>query len=95
MGEGALFGGIFEDAEGNDVRIVGAYEVVNALQGRDIESLTKREKIRLGTALHTIQDAVSHKGKRWVSTHKKEAEAMGHKNKHPDFAEVVQEKGSD
>ncbi len=44
---------------------------------------------------NTNMGEVSHKGKRWVSTHKKEAEAMGHKNKHPDFAEVVQEKGSD
>lgn len=41
-------------------------------------------------AFHTIQDAVIHKGGRWVDEHKDEAEKMGHRSEHPDFYETSQ-----
>ncbi len=85
----SLYGGTFIDKDNCSITIVGAYEVIDSFKGKDIEKLSIQDKKRLGVALHTIQDAVSHKGKRWVDDHEKEAEKMGHENEHPDFDEVV------
>ncbi len=60
----ALFGGTLIEKDGTTVRIIGAYEIINALKGKDIEKLSKQEKKMLGVALHTIQDAEIHKGAR-------------------------------
>lgn len=79
----ALYGGRFKDVNGEYITIVGAMQVIKSLQGKDIEKLSETEQKALGVALHTIQDAVSHKGKRWVDKHKKEAEAIGNENEHP------------
>jgi RHS repeat-associated protein len=85
----ALFGGIFKEKDGTQVRVLGAYEVVNSLKGKDLSKISRAEKKLLGLALHTIQDAEIHKGKRWVDDHKDEAEKMGKKNEHPDVKETL------
>lgn len=85
----ALYGGKFEqineDGSTSIVEIEGAFNVIERLKNAKIEDLTEQEKKELGVALHTIQDASAHHGKRWVDKeHKKEAkDKYGHKNEHP------------
>jgi RHS repeat-associated protein len=88
--ERALFGGEYLNNDGTQVVIVGAYQIVNSLEGIDFKDLTKEQKKLLGTALHTIQDAVIHKGGRWVDKHKDEAELIyGNSSEHPDLKESL------
>jgi RHS repeat-associated protein len=94
------YNGTYKDKDGKEVHIVieGALNVIERFNGRDLEKLTTEEKKDLGVALHTIQDAVAHDGKRWVAgkKDKMEAEKMqettpqhhhddedAHKNQHP------------
>jgi RHS repeat-associated protein len=85
----ALYGGTFTEKDGTVVTIPGAYNVIKSFKGKDISKLSMEEKKELGVALHTIQDVQIHKGKRWVDTHKAEAEKMGHKDEHPTSSEVL------
>ena len=86
----ALYGGTFLDREGNSIKIVGACTVVSSFKGMGFQNLTKNQKKMLGKALHTIQDAMIHKGGRWVDEHKDEAEVIyGHKSDHPDIYEAL------
>lgn len=86
----ALYGGTFFDREGNSIKIVGAYNVVNSFKGMSFQNLTKEQKKLLGVALHTIQDAMIHKGGRWADEHKDEAEVIyGNKSDHPDVYEAL------
>lgn len=88
----ALYGGVYEgqkgDEKGKMVAIIGAYEVIEQLKGKNINKLSREDKKLLGTAFHTIQDAVIHKGGRWVDDNKEEAEILGNKSEHPDLYEV-------
>jgi RHS repeat-associated protein len=86
----ALHGGTFKDVNGNEIKIEGALNVIERFKGRDIEQLSTKEKKELGLALHTIQDAEAHKGKRWVNTSdgKKEAKKRGYKNGHSLFNDL-------
>lgn len=86
----ALYGGVYTEKNGDQVRILGAYEVVDMLKGKSIEKLSRKEEQMLGLALHTIQDAEIHKGGRWVDEHKEEAKQLGHSSDHPDFYESMQ-----
>ena len=79
----ALYGGTFNDKDGKPVIIEGALNVIARLHGKNIENLTEQEAKDLGLAFHTIQDAVPHKGVRWVDRHTKEADALGKHNEHP------------
>jgi RHS repeat-associated protein len=82
----ALHGGEFNDTkDGNPIIIEGAMNVVERLKGKGFDNFTQQDKIDFGMALHTIQDAAIHKGKRWVSSGdgKKEARKIGGKNEHP------------
>jgi len=47
----ALYGGTFKEKDGSSVRIVGAYEVVNSLKGKDIEKLSRKEKKTAGCCI--------------------------------------------
>jgi RHS repeat-associated protein len=82
----ALYGGEFNDTKnGNPIIIEGAMNVVGRLKGKGFHNLSKEDKVDLGMALHTIQDAAIHKGKRWVykKDGKEEAKEIGGKNEHP------------
>jgi RHS repeat-associated protein len=85
----ALYGGTFTEKDGTEVRIIGAYEVIDLFKGRDISKLTKEEKKQLGIALHTIQDAEIHEGGRWVDEHQEEAAEMGNESEHPTIYEIT------
>ena len=54
----ALYGGTFKEKDGTEVKIVGAYEVINSLKGKDLSKLTRAEKKQFGVALHTIHPDV-------------------------------------
>jgi hypothetical protein len=84
----ALYGGTFKEKDGTEVRIVGAYEVIDAFKGKNIRKLSRDEKKLIGVALHTIQDAEIHKGGRWVDEHKEEGKKMGNKSEHPTTYEI-------
>jgi hypothetical protein len=85
----ALDGGTFEiengPYKGAIVKIEGANNVVKRLSGKG-EDLTQKEMKELGLAIHTIQDAVVHKGKRWVTDEDKDAaDKLNHENDHPNL----------
>jgi RHS repeat-associated protein len=87
--ERALEGGTFDVTDGpmkgSIIEIEGANNVIKRLSGKG-NDLTNDEIRDFGVALHTIQDAKIHKGKRWVTKEdKKEAKKLGYKNGHPDF----------
>jgi hypothetical protein len=93
----ALYGGVYEEKFTKDgkkvenckmIRIIGAYEVIEQLKGRDINNLSREDKKLLGTAFHTIQDAVIHRGGRWVDNSEEKAAMLGNKSEHPDLYEV-------
>ena len=84
----ALYGGTFKERDGTEIKVKGAYEVINEFKGTGISKLSREEKKAFGKALHTVADVKVHKGARWVNEHKKEAKAMGHKNEHPGSHEV-------
>jgi hypothetical protein len=81
----ALYGGEFETKDGGLVRIEGAYKVITRLSNNPIDELTESQLKELGVALHTVQDAQVHKGKRWVDKHKEEADQLGNSNEHPNM----------
>jgi hypothetical protein len=81
----ALYGGTFVAKDGKtEIKIEGAYNVIERLSKLPIEEFTDDQLKELGVALHTIQDAQVHKGKRWVYKHEEDAEKMGNENEHPD-----------
>lgn len=80
----ALYGGEFLAKDGKTkINIEGAYNVVKRLSKIPIEEFSEDQLKELGVALHTIQDAQVHLGKRWVDKHKDAAEELGNENEHP------------
>lgn len=81
----AIYGGKYKELDGSEVQIEGAQNIINRYRGRGFNNLTMKEKLEVGLALHTIQDAQVHQGGIWVDEHKKEAELMGVESQHPNI----------
>ena len=75
----ALNGGYrYDEKKGKNIHIKGANNILNDLKGKNPEEMTTTDLKLLGVALHTIQDAVVHKGKVWSESLDPEH------NEHPD-----------
>lgn len=87
-GEGvdrSLWGGDFKEKGSNQTsHWIGAFEILNQLMatGKSIEEYTTEEKMKLGLALHIIQDSQIHQGGYWNPDKQGENK---NKNQHPDI----------